>query len=879
MELLKRKSKLTAIAFVLMLTISAILVAIPAVTGHDPAWEIPTWAFISVSPNPIGIGQDALLVFWVNDYPITANGAYGDRWDGFTVEVTAPDGTKEILGPFRSDPVGAGWTLYNPTQIGTYTFVFSFPGDTITNENPNPTGAISGGAYIGDHYLPSTSDPITLTVTQEPVLPYQETPLPEGYWTRPISGINREWYKISGNWLNAGDNPNNWNRYSDGPGSSHIMWAKPYWDGGIMGGQFGTIGYYTGRSYETFGSPLIIVNGRLYYNVQYPPRYGWYAVDLRTGEELYFRNTTGAIDFLRDESTFPFDYSGDVDTGKLTFGQIYDYESPNQHGGFPYLWSAWQSSGYPEPRDWMMFDAFTGNYICSISNVSASGTRVYGKDGSILYYRINNGRLTVWNNTYAIWYEDEFSSNDYWMWRPDLNATYDGNNGFSLNVSVPEDLTGSIRQIIEGEYIIGGTSGQNDKDGLEEGIMWAISLEKGKEGILLWNKTFTPPYNIIGGTGGGGVFGYGQVSGPTVDVENRIFYFESQLERKVWVYDLDTMQLLWESDAGPSFNYYNMYQSVAYGKLINYGMGGIVECYDIRTGELLWTYTSGTLGFETAYENTPLQLAAIADEKIFLYSDEHSPTMPLARGRGLRAVDLNTGEELWEIHHWGVDFALADGYLVGLNLYDNQFYCYGKGPSETTVTAPDMSAPLGATIMIRGTVTDQSAGAKGTPAIADEYMNEWMEYLYMQRPMPCDAQGVEVKLTAIDPNGNYQEIGEATSDISGNFGISWIPPVPGEYHVTAEFEGSESYGGSFDTTYFVVETAPSVATSMEPEPTEPTPTVSEPTEPTPTMPEPTVPAETTETALITTETAIIAAVVAVACITGAVAFWQLRKRK
>ena len=30
---------------------------------------------------------------------------------------------------------------------------------------------------------------------------------------------------------------------------------------------------------------------------------------------------------------------------------------------------------------------------------------------------------------------------------------------------------------------------------------------------------------------------------------------------------------------------------------------------------------------------------------------------------------------------------IADGFIVGLNFYDNQIYCYGKGPSATTVTA------------------------------------------------------------------------------------------------------------------------------------------------------------------------------------------------
>jgi len=166
-----------------------------------------------------------------------------------------------------------------------------------------------------------------------------------------------------------------------------------------------------------------------------------------------------------------------------------------------------------------------------------------------------------------------------------------------------------------------------------------------------------------------------------------------------------------------------------------------------------------------------------------------------------------------------------------------------------------------------------------------------MEYMFQQRPMPTDAKGVAVKLTAIDPNGNYQDIGTTTTDSHGNFGKSWVPPVPGEYYIIAEFEGSKSYGSSSATTYFVVDQAPTAATPMEPEPTTPeptTPTPAEPTptEPTPTTPEPTTPESTTpeptepsaEAPFITTEVAIIAAV-AVACIIGIAAFWALRKRK
>ena len=47
------------------------------------------------------------------------------------------------------------------------------------------------------------------------------------------------------------------------------------------------------------------------------------------------------------------------------------------------------------------------------------------------------------------------------MWRPTLNTTFDGNNGYSLNVSIPT-VQGSIQCVREGEYVIGGTGGKNN---------------------------------------------------------------------------------------------------------------------------------------------------------------------------------------------------------------------------------------------------------------------------------------------------------------------------------------------------------------------------------------------------------------------------------
>jgi hypothetical protein len=834
MQNLKNTSKLSVIVFVLMSTLIATFVTLPFVSAHDPAWEVPTYCYISIAaPNPIGVGQDIVLVFWINALPPTAVGAYGDRWT-FNIEVTTPSGTKETVGPITSDPIGGGWTLYTPTEIGTYTFISTMEEHVVTGLPVPPGGYFFGSEVaIGDTYLSSSSDPITLVVQEDAIAPWPETPVTDDYWTRPINAMNRDWYVLAGNWLGAvwqNNGPTELFGWGTAPESAHILWATPMWAGGIMDARFGNTGYQTAHYEGLSLSPPIIINGKIYYNIESLPREGYRVLDLYTGEELWFQNSTGPV----TGTGGGFDASGEISIGRLSFGQIFNYESPNQHGGMPYIWSTDGPDG-----TWMMFDAETGNYICSIKNTPSwagtgmgiffsGGPAVYGKDGSCTWYNIVGTSdptnpfapaappfyLQIWNTTQAIWYEDFWLSNEYWMWRPTLNMTFDGNNGYSLNVSIPT-VQGSIQCVREGEYVIGGTTGKNNGTYVQNGHLWALSLEPGNEGTLLWNRTFTPPPSVPDVATGS--FGMGGMNLAHVDPEDGVFLFSESITRRWWCYDLNTGQQLWESaDPEPSMNYYGMYSNIYEGKLFSCGYGGKLVAYDIRTGDVEWTYTASQEGWESPYGNYPIGIAIVSDGKLYLTSSEHSPTQPLWRGSYLRCINATDGEELWKINNWGLGMGpgpegstfIADGYIVTLNAYDNRIYCYGKGPSETTVTAGPKVSQLGSSVLIEGRVTDLSPGAEGTPAIGDESMSEWMEYMYMQQPMPTNPQGVEVKLCSIDPNGNYQDIGTVTTDIDGRFGVSWVPPVPGDYFVMAEFEGSASYGSSYATTYFTVDEAP-----------------------------------------------------------------------
>jgi hypothetical protein len=838
MQILKKKTT-TTIALILILAIASTIFATPIANAHTPGWSVPTWTYLSVAYNPIGVGQQTLLVFWADKYPPDATGNNGDHWR-FTVDVTAPDGSKETLGPIESDPVGGAYTGYTPTQAGNYTVVAHFVEHKITGENPPAIWLWGMDASIGDTYLASDSDPVQLIVQEEPVQGWSEAPLPTQFWTRPINSMNRNWYNLAGNWLaGAAQNVNATTGfgYGAGPESAHIMWTTPMADGGLMDARYGDEGY-TSIQYEGLAyNPPIILDGKLYYNVPYPVQEGWRCLDLYTGEELYYHNTTGPVIVFSG----PPDYGG-IYGESLAFGQIYIFDCPSQHGGFPYLWSTPPSSMYGglatgAQTNWMMFDASTGNYICSISNAPSGGTAVYGHEGSILRYNIAGQQplgpygpttapfyLQCWNTSQAIWWKGTqqqwqngdptvFPLENNWYWRPAINATYDGSHGYSLNVSLPwTSASGSIQTVREDEFVIGGSAGSNSEQGVTPGYLWALNLnpKNGAMGSLLWNITFTPPSSA----------GNKTISMGTVDPEDGVFLFSCKQTREWWGYSLETGQQIWGPTASEqAMNFYGIISNIYQGKLLTCGYGGVLVAYDIKTGKVQWNYTAANVGFESPYGNYPIGIGCIADGKIYLGSCEHSPGQPLWRGSYIRCINASNGAELWKCSLFGVtltggasgsNFAISDGYLTALNSYDNQIYCFGKGPSATTVTAPDTASPLGSSVMIRGTVTDQTptTKAKGTPAISDEDQQAWMEYMYEQQGMPANAKGVAISLDTVDPNGNFVHIGDVTSDTSGAFGYMWKPEVPGTYRVIATFAGSASYYSSFAQTYVGITEGP-----------------------------------------------------------------------
>lgn len=280
MKIAKNRTAAIAIAILFAFSMTASMTLVPTANAHTPAWTIPTSAFLAVNPNPVGVGQAVSVNFWLDKVPPTAMQQYGMRWHNFAVTVTHPDGTNETLGLFTSDDTGGAHTTYTPTVVGNYTFVFNFPGETATNDNPSPIIGTTNPQSVGDYYQSSTSSKVVLVVQQAPILLYPSTPLPSNYWTRPIFAANTNWYNISGNWLGLGpvsfgatgmyNATENYNPYTTAPNIAHIMWTKPYSFGGLMGGEFGNTQYGSNfmstSQYEPKFAP-IIMNGVLYYTL------------------------------------------------------------------------------------------------------------------------------------------------------------------------------------------------------------------------------------------------------------------------------------------------------------------------------------------------------------------------------------------------------------------------------------------------------------------------------------------------------------------------------------------------------------------------------------------------------------------------------------
>ena len=266
-------------------------------------------------------------------------------------------------------------------------------------------------------------------------------------------------------------------------------------------------------------------------------------------------------------------------------------------------------------------------------------------NGEILRYILNTQAnwLAVWNNTApqkltASNDPTDYTSSNYYQWRP-IGKTVDASNALSWNITIPSIApTSTIVAASYNDMIIVSTPLASF---LTFGTpttttVSAISIKEQNRGQIIWTKNINAP------TGN-----QTRAFGP-YDPSARVFTFFDKETISYTGYSMDTGEKLWGPT--PSENPWNYYSgaggamttsAAAEGKLYSTGYSGILYCYDIKTGNLLWNYTASS-GLETPYSGYPLGISGIGRQN--LPAITNTSIAPYWRGAKMRCLDITNGE-------------------------------------------------------------------------------------------------------------------------------------------------------------------------------------------------------------------------------------------
>ena len=230
-------------------------------SGVTPDYSYTTEAFMNLAPNPIGVGQTLLVNLW---YTPSSQRCY--KSTNYTVTITKPDGSQEVKDATAWTSERTTYFQFVPNQVGNWTFKFDLPGQywpagVYYDYTYAPGGVSSSPIYniTKSQYAEPSSTPVqTVTVQADQVFSWPPSPLPSGYWTRPVSKEHREWWPILGGfpetgWWGGGPTwdttyPGNnvaWSSqyhfypYIKAPNSAHILRMEQQSIAGIIGGGLG----------------------------------------------------------------------------------------------------------------------------------------------------------------------------------------------------------------------------------------------------------------------------------------------------------------------------------------------------------------------------------------------------------------------------------------------------------------------------------------------------------------------------------------------------------------------------------------------------------------------------------------------------------------
>jgi hypothetical protein len=747
----------------------------------------------------IGENSDALFS-WEPSPNILFNAPYTDQnsvWPDATVTFTRPDGTTDVVnGPFKARFIVPGdatrrdiVVVYAPDMQGNWTVTFNWPGDdnydavskvdtftvgvhypkretfamlslrpypaigigqdllvnawitpppitsrdsyenlTFTVKKPDGTVAytwkqeseLPGVTWFsyrfdelgnwtidftwqGDFISLPCNVTRTITVQQDPIpYPVEDTPLPTEAWSFPINVYNREWRNIAGPWYQQYYNASrgSYNPYTEAPQTAHIQWLSPpvTGEGGYVGATDQYKGIETTGIYTSSAMNIrTIMAGRGYYTASNVI----YCVNISTGQLLWSVPGSFSVGATRSRAPVLYYFGSNV---------------------------------------FQIYDALTGAMTLNVTGMSMT---LYD-DPYVL--TLSNDRLIKWTTAGT---SNNFTSRI--LWNSSLAPYY---GVYNLNMNWWYVIENGVFAMRLSKYLAGLAGGTQPYSSAIVHKIIGFNMTTGEQ---IYDQDIADPadpdtWYLQQGPCTGSAYGkfYFTITGnpEQMDPPNGAGGYIA--------FDIATGEFSWLSEPfnypwGDFFAYMPM--GSGYGYIYSLGYDG-VYALNANNGTIAWHYTPGNSQMETPYSSWPFGSVGpvIGGGIIFAPETEHSPTL-YYRGNALKAINAYNGSEVWDIMGYYTPTSLAYGTLMATETPSGYTYAFAKGETATTVAVQNDVYTKGNSILIKGTVTDQSPAQRGSPAIADASMTACMEYLHMQQPKPTNATGVKVTLTAIDSDG------------------------------------------------------------------------------------------------------------------------------
>ncbi len=789
----------------------------PVLTTSPPAGVTPgssfeTGAYLSMRPNPIGIGQSLLVNVWLSP------GTYhAFPMIGLTVDIIKPDGTTMTVGPFNTY-VGdsTAWFEMIPDQVGTWQLKFSFAGTYIAagqywDAPGSETGgfAASGKYYnlgASIYYTPEETGWQNLTVQESMISSWPYRPLTTDYWTRPINPMWRDWgqsigdypfntlYYYSNGRILYPEQKYRFTPYVTAPNSAHILWKRTL----DTTGPAGMVGGYT-WDYSlapNAGTPSIIYAGRCYQSITKAFDNGssgtvFQCYDLKTGQVYWERALLGATPNIIEY--FP-PGAPTVGGGAATIAR----ETDADQGWGISLIAISGSQLYK-------YNPATGAQTANISISPISGGTYYMPGFALTIQDLGSSKPAAQRYRLINWTTFGTSTN--------FTSRIASNISWTRSA-----LTGGMGGAADYEANLAASVAWNTPPGPQWGVGTEIIVTDLLTGQDVWHyqTNDTLDENIQGTSSS--IWYNGKLA---FNAHNRHWTcFNGRTGQKVWT--SESTEYPWGAWWPYSVATYPFNETDA---AIITGTYEGVYAINWADGKILWHYSTESFAvpFEGPYNAEPFFTAVtLADGKVYAFNGEHTPSFPRDRAWSTFCINATTGEEIWKIHNPMTPGAVADGCLTASNGYTGEMFVFGKGKTATTLTAPDTIIAKGNGVVIKGTVMDQSPAQPNTPCVSKGSMGLQMEIIHLQMPQTGiwgneSITGVPVILTAIADDGTVTDIGSTTTNgYYGTFTMPWTPPNEGTYTIMASFAGDDSYGSSTAATGISVGPAATVAPTTSP---------------------------------------------------------------